>query len=55
MISVGVQVGSAASYMQLRRSYQGLEAPVVGAAKKEAEIAAKGRSGRAAQYTGEVA
>lgn len=50
-----MQVESAAGYLQLRRSYHGLEAPVVGAVKKEAEIAGEGRYGRAAQYNGESA
>ena len=47
------QVDSAAAYMMARRSYHGLEAPVMGPEKKEATVALEGRSGRAAQYSGE--
>lgn len=45
-----VQVKSAAEFLKLRRTYQGLEAPVTGAAAKEPQLAKSGRSGRAASY-----
>ncbi|KAL3143282.1 hypothetical protein ABBQ38_002125 [Trebouxia sp. C0009 RCD-2024] len=44
------QVTSASEYLQKRRTYTGLEAPIVGAAKKAIVKAVQGQTGRAAQY-----
>lgn len=48
------QVKSAAQYMAAKRSFQGLEAPVMGAERKEAGDIKEGRKGRAAQYVNET-
>jgi hypothetical protein len=48
-----VQARSAAQYLTHHRSYRGLETPAVGAEIKLAELAVKGRSGRAAGYVDE--
>ena len=45
-----LQVGSASEYLQKRRTYHGLEAPIVGAESKPVIKAVQGQSGRAAQY-----
>ncbi|KAK9814668.1 hypothetical protein WJX72_009496 [[Myrmecia] bisecta] len=50
-----VEVKSAAEYLAKRRSYTGLEAPMVGAPAKAVEKAVAGRSGRAAHYDDEPA
>ncbi len=50
-----VVVKSAAQYLAVKRSYQGLETPLTGAEAKPAELAVAGRSGRAAAYTNEPA
>eukprot|EP00775_Hariotina_reticulata_P010493 gene10493-10653_t len=50
-----VQVRSAAQYLTQHRSYRGLETPAVGADIKAAELAVKGRAGRAAGYADEPA
>ena len=44
------QVASASEYLQKRRTYHGLEAPIVGAETKPVIKAVQGQSGRAAQY-----
>ena len=44
------QVLSASEFLQKRRTYRGLEAPIVGAEKKPVIKAAQGQTGRAAQY-----
>ena len=44
------QVTSASEYLQKTRTYQGLEAPIVGAETKPVIKAVQGQSGRAAQY-----
>lgn len=44
------QVMSASEYLQKRRTYTGLEAPIVGAARKPIVKAVQGQTGRAAQY-----
>ena len=44
------QVASASEYLQKRRTYRGLEAPIVGAETKPVIKATQGQSGRAAQY-----
>lgn len=44
------RVASASEYLQKRRTYQGLEAPIVGAENKPVIKAVQGQSGRAAQY-----
>lgn len=49
------EVKSAADYLQLRRSYKGLETPYTGAPEKPVIKAAPGRSGRAAHYEDEPA
>ena len=48
-----VEARSAADYLLLKRSWQGVEAPLVGAAPKAVEAAVEGRSGRAAGYVDE--
>lgn len=48
-----VQPKSAADYLLHKRSWQGVEAPLVGAAPKAVEAAVEGRSGRAAGYADE--
>lgn len=48
-----VQPRSAADYLLHKRSWQGVEAPLVGAAPKAVEAAVEGRSGRAAGYADE--
>ncbi|KAL4422925.1 hypothetical protein ABPG75_009122 [Micractinium tetrahymenae] len=48
-----VQPKSAADYLLHKRSWQGVEAPLVGAATKAVEAAVEGRSGRAAGYADE--
>lgn len=44
---------SAADYLLHKRSWQGVEAPLVGAAPAPVVAAAEGRSGRAAGYAAE--
>lgn len=44
---------TAAEFMALKRTYQGLEAPITGAERKAPEIAQEGRLGRAAGYVDE--
>ncbi|DBA75064.1 TPA: hypothetical protein ACH3X1_010397 [Trebouxia sp. C0004] len=44
------QVTSASEYLQKRRTYRGLEAPIVGAESKPVVKAVQGQTGRAAQY-----
>jgi diphthamide biosynthesis protein 2 len=46
-------VQSGAQYLAVRRTYQGLEAPVAGAAPKAPAPAVEGRAGRAAGYSQE--
>lgn len=46
----GRQVTSASEYLQNRRTYTGLEAPIVGAETKPVIKAVQGQTGRAAQY-----
>jgi diphthamide biosynthesis protein 2 len=48
-----VVVKTAAQYLAVKRSYQGLETPLTGAQAKAPELAAAGRTGRAAVYQGE--
>lgn len=48
-----VEVKSAADYLLHKRSWQGVETPLVGAAPAAVEAAAEGRSGRAATYVDE--
>jgi diphthamide biosynthesis protein 2 len=48
-----VEHRSAADYLLHKRSWTGVEAPLVGAPHKAAELAAEGRSGRAAGYADE--
>lgn len=48
-----VEVKSAADYFLHKRTWQGVEAPLVGAAPKAVETAVEGRSGRAAGYVDE--
>ncbi|GAB4815342.1 hypothetical protein N2152v2_002388 [Parachlorella kessleri] len=48
-----VQAKSAADYFLHKRTYAGLEAPLVGAEEKAVEKAALGRSGRAVSYSKE--
>ena len=47
------KVRSAAQYLSKCRSYRGLETPYTGAEQKEAAVAVRGRSGRAARYADE--
>ena len=49
------QVLSASDYLQKRRTYRGLEAPVVGAEAKPVVKAVQGQTGRAAHYSHEDA
>lgn len=49
------EVTTASEYLQKRRTFKGLEAPVVGAEKKPVIKAVQGQTGRAAQYTHEAA
>ncbi|KAL0034135.1 hypothetical protein WJX79_011070 [Trebouxia sp. C0005] len=44
------QVTSASEYLQKRRTYRGLEAPIVGAESKPVVRAVQGQTGRAARY-----
>ncbi|KAG2484510.1 hypothetical protein HYH03_016653 [Edaphochlamys debaryana] len=44
---------NAAEFLQLKRSYKGLEMPATGGEPKEAALAVEGLSGRAAVYEGE--
>ena len=46
-------IRSAAQYLNKCRSYRGLETPYTGAEQKEAAVAVRGRSGRAARYSDE--
>ena len=48
-----MEVHSAAEYLALRREFTGLEAPMVGAEKKEVVDAVEGLSGRAATFSNE--
>lgn len=48
-----ISAHSGAEYLAVKRTYQGLEAPVVGAAPKAAAPAVEGRAGRAAGYSQE--
>lgn len=48
------QVSSASEYLQKRRIFKGLEAPLVGAEQKPVVKAVQGQTGRAAQYTHEA-
>jgi len=48
-----VEVKSAADYLVHKRSWTGVETPLVGSEKKEAHVAVPGQSGRAAGYTHE--
>jgi diphthamide biosynthesis protein 2 len=50
-----VVVRTAAQYLAVKRSYQGLETPLTGAEAKPAELAVAGRTGRAAVYIDEPA
>lgn len=48
------QITSASEYLQNRRTFWGLEAPVVGAERKPVVKAVQGQTGRAAHYTHEA-
>jgi diphthamide biosynthesis protein 2 len=48
-----VEARSAADYLLHKRTWQGVEAPLVGAAEKAVVAAAEGRTGRAAGYVDE--
>ncbi len=48
-----VEVKSAADYLVHKRSWTGVETPLVGSEKKEAHLAVPGQSGRAAGYSHE--
>ena len=48
-----VEAKSAADYLVHKRSWKGVEAPLVGAEKKEVAVAVAGQRGRAAGYTHE--
>jgi diphthamide biosynthesis protein 2 len=48
-----VEARSAADYLLHKRTWQGVEAPLVGAAEKAVVAAAEGRSGRASGYVDE--
>ena len=45
-----VAVSNASEYLIARRTYKGLEAPVVGAPEKPVTSAVAGQTGRAAHY-----
>ena len=48
-----VEVKSAADYLVHKRSWTGVETPIIGSEKKEAHLAVPGQSGRAAGYSHE--
>ena len=48
-----IEAKSAADYLVHKRSWQGVETPLIGSEKKEAHLAVAGQSGRAAVYSHE--